>query len=93
MQQDLVRLTLTEIDGGTTIDAALIPDRPLEAGEQYRFHFDMTRCIGCRSCEIACNEQNGNPAEIKWRRVGELEGGVYPFTQRTYLSMGCNHCL
>ena len=93
VQQDLVRLTLTEIDGGTTIDAALIPDRPLEAGEQYRFHFDMTRCIGCRSCEIACNEQNGNPAEIKWRRVGELEGGVYPFTQRTYLSMGCNHCL
>ena len=20
----------------------------LEEGEQYRFHFDMTRCIGCR---------------------------------------------
>ena len=71
----------------------LIPDRALEPGEQYRFHFDMTKCIGCRSCEVACNEQNGNPAEIKWRRVGELEGGVYPDTQRTYLSMGCNHCL
>ena len=25
--------------------------------------------------------------------LGELEGGVYPDTQRTYLSMGCNHCL
>ena len=22
----------------------------------------MTKCIGCRSCEIACNEQNGNPS-------------------------------
>lgn len=62
-------------------------------GEQYRFHFDMTKCIGCRCCEVACNEQNGNPAEINWRRVGEIEGGVYPFTQRFYLSMGCNHCL
>ena len=71
----------------------LIPDRALQAGEQYRFHFDMTKCIGCRSCEVACNEQNGNPADIVWRRVGELEGGVYPDSHRHYLSMGCNHCL
>jgi formate dehydrogenase iron-sulfur subunit len=71
----------------------LIPDRPLEPGEQYRFHFNMTKCIGCRSCEIACNEQNGNPTDIRWRRIGEIEGGVYPNTSRHYLSMGCNHCL
>jgi Fe-S-cluster-containing dehydrogenase component len=71
----------------------LIPSRPLEEGEQYRFHFNMTKCIGCRSCEVACNEQNGNPADILWRRIGELEAGSYPETQRHYLSMGCNHCL
>ena len=53
----------------------------------------MTRCIGCRSCEVACNEQNGNPAHIQWRRVGEIEGGTYPNTLRHFLSMGCNHCL
>ena len=64
-----------------------------KGGEQYRFHFDMSRCIGCRCCEVACAEQNGNPFEINWRRVGEIEGGSYPFTQRFYLSMGCNHCL
>jgi len=72
---------------------SLLPSRPLEEGEQYRFHFNMTKCIGCRSCEVACNEQNGNPASILWRRIGELEGGSYPDTQRHYLSMGCNHCL
>ncbi len=71
----------------------LIPERPLESGEQYRFHFDMRKCIGCKCCVVACNEQNGNPAELNWRRVGEVEGGHYPFTQRHYLSMGCNHCL
>lgn len=71
----------------------LIPARALEQGEQYRFHFNMTKCIGCRSCEIACNEQNGNPAEIHWRRFGEIEGGTWPNTERSYLSMGCNHCL
>ena len=71
----------------------LIPERPLEAGEQYRFHFDMTKCIGCKCCVVACNEQNGNPAALNWRRVGEVEGGHYPYTERYHLSMGCNHCL
>jgi formate dehydrogenase iron-sulfur subunit len=66
---------------------------PPGPGEQYRFHFDMTKCIGCKCCVVACNEQNGNPADILWRRVGEIEGGAYPDTLRHYLSMGCNHCL
>jgi formate dehydrogenase iron-sulfur subunit len=92
----IVRMTLADL--GQPFEPAivvtrLIPDRPLEPGEQYRFHFNMTKCIGCRSCEIACNEQNGNPADIRWRRIGEIEGGTYPNTQRHYLSMGCNHCL
>jgi formate dehydrogenase iron-sulfur subunit len=70
-----------------------IPQRALLPGEQYRFHFDMTKCIGCKCCVVACNEQNGNPADINWRRVGEIEGGWYPDTQRLHLSMGCNHCI
>src|SRR5437762_3585698 len=79
----------------TSVDQSVprIPHRALETGEQYRFHFDMTKCIGCKCCVVACNEQNGNPADINWRRVGEIEGGWYPNTQRSYLSMGCNHCL
>jgi DMSO reductase iron-sulfur subunit len=75
------------------IKTSLIPERALLPGEQYRFHFDMTKCIGCRSCEVACNEQNGNPADLRWRRIGEIEGGSWPDTSRHYLSMGCNHCL
>ena len=73
--------------------AKLIPNRPPAEGEQYRFHFDMGLCIGCKCCVVACNEQNGNPASMNWRRVGEIEGGVYPDTQRFHMSMGCNHCL
>jgi DMSO reductase iron-sulfur subunit len=88
----LVRVTVAPLDE-VAASPALMPDRPLAPGEQYRFHFDMTKCIGCRSCEVACNEQNGNPADLHWRRIGEIEGGVYPDTRRHYLSMGCNHCL
>ncbi|HVZ22435.1 MAG TPA: DmsC/YnfH family molybdoenzyme membrane anchor subunit [Vicinamibacterales bacterium] len=72
---------------------ARVPSRLPAAGEQYRFHADMGKCIGCKCCVVACNEQNGNPAEINWRRVGEIEGGWYPDATRSYLSMGCNHCL
>lgn len=73
--------------------AARMPHRAPGPGEQYRFHFDMGTCIGCKCCVVACNEQNGNPAAINWRRVGEIEGGWYPQTARSFLSMGCNHCL
>ena len=73
--------------------AGRMPARLPGDGEQYRFHFDMSRCIGCKCCVVACNEQNGNPAAINWRRVGEIEGGWYPHTQRAYFSMGCNHCV
>ena len=89
----IVRLSEGALALADVLDLPLIPGRIPGEGEQYRFHFDMTRCIGCRSCEVACNEQNGNPEEIRWRRIGEIEGGTYPDTQRLYLSMGCNHCV
>jgi formate dehydrogenase iron-sulfur subunit len=65
----------------------------LEPGQHYRFTFDMGACIGCHSCEVACAEQNGLPADVSWRRVGEIEGGEYPNTKRMHISMACNHCL
>jgi len=66
---------------------------PLKEGEQYRFHFDAVACVGCRCCEVACNEQNNNPADIKWRRVGEMEGGEFPAFTQLLNSMSCNHCI
>jgi Fe-S-cluster-containing dehydrogenase component/DMSO reductase anchor subunit len=66
---------------------------PLDAGEQYRFAFAMDACVGCHSCEAACAEQNGLPADTAWRRVGEIEGGEFPQTKRFHISMSCNHCL
>ncbi|MDQ7085824.1 MAG: DmsC/YnfH family molybdoenzyme membrane anchor subunit [Sulfurovum sp.] len=65
----------------------------LNKGEQYRFHFDATACVGCHCCEVACNEQNANPDDIKWRRVGEMETGTFPDTLQMFNSMSCNHCL
>ena len=65
----------------------------LKENEQYRFHFDLTACVGCHCCEAACNEQNGNDADVKWRRVGEMEGGIFPDVSQLFNSMSCNHCI
>ncbi len=66
---------------------------PLKEKEQYRFHFDMSACVGCHSCEVACNEQNNNLPDVKWRRVGEMEAGTFPNVSRLFNSMSCNHCI
>ena len=65
----------------------------LRPGQQYRFHFDMTACVGCHCCEVACNEQNNNPSDVKWRRVGEMEAGEFPDVLQLFNSMSCNHCV
>lgn len=92
----LTRGRMHEVPAPAELSRALpapIPVRAPAPGEQYRFHIDMRKCIGCKCCVVACNEQNGNPAAINWRRVTEIEGGWYPHAARAYLSMGCNHCV
>ncbi len=67
--------------------------RKPKKGEQYRFHFDASACIGCHCCEVACNEQNNNPSDVKWRRVGEMQSGIFPKVSHHFNSMSCNHCI
>jgi formate dehydrogenase iron-sulfur subunit len=69
------------------------PGDILPKGTQWRFVFDMTTCIGCHACEVACGEQNGLPTDTAWRRVGEIEIGSFPTTRRFHMSMACNHCV
>ncbi len=69
-----------------------MPELPLEPGERYRFHFDVSRCVGCRCCEVACEEQNAVPHDARWRTVGTLLGGEFPFTKQLTLSTSCHHC-
>ncbi len=53
--------------------------------EHKGFVFDANLCLGCRSCEMACRNENHTPPLIHWRRVKQIGIG-------TYLSMSCNHC-
>ena len=90
--EDGVTFMLTPRTNAPTLREAVatprMPERVPGPGEQYRFHVDMGKCIGCKCCVVACNEQNGNPAAINWRRVTEIEGGWYPKAERSYMSVG-----
>ncbi|RME92060.1 MAG: 4Fe-4S dicluster domain-containing protein [Verrucomicrobia bacterium] len=53
---------------------------------------DLKKCIGCRSCQVACKSENRTPLRTDWRFVVERESGVYPRPKREFISLACNHC-
>lgn len=59
---------------------------------QLGFYFDMTRCTGCRCCQVACKDKNDLPVGVFFRRVVDFEGGEFPDVWAASLSMSCNHC-
>ena len=53
---------------------------------------DLTRCVGCQTCTIACKQEHGLPAGTAWRFVADCEVGAYPDVRRLFLPMQCMHC-
>ena len=53
---------------------------------------DLEKCIGCRTCFVACKSENNTPLRTDWRYVVERERGSYPTPQREFISLACNHC-
>ncbi|MCH7903332.1 MAG: 4Fe-4S dicluster domain-containing protein [Armatimonadetes bacterium] len=53
---------------------------------------DLTRCIGCDACTIACKQENGTPVNTFFARVLNVEAGTYPNVKRVYIPVLCNHC-
>jgi len=53
--------------------------------KQLGFLFDVNRCVGCRSCEMACKNEHQTSFKIRWRRVSQTSAD-------SFLSISCNHC-
>lgn len=72
--------------------------------KQLGFYIDTTRCANCKACQIACQDKNDLPPEIRWRRLYPYEGGAWiadpshkkPLTPEgvfSYsVSISCMHC-
>lgn len=70
--------------------------------ERHAFHFDGTRCTGCKTCALACKDYNGLTSDFAYRQVYEYGGGSWTqddsgcWTTDSfvyYISISCNHCL
>jgi len=53
---------------------------------------DLRRCVGCQTCTAACRHANGTPPGVQWRRVLDMEIGIYPDVHRAFVPVGCMHC-
>ena len=60
---------------------------------QYGFFVDLSRCIGCNGCVIACKQWHDiAPGPVKWMRVYQWESGTFPDTRIHLLPIMCYHC-
>lgn len=54
---------------------------------------NLTRCVGCYACVVACKQENFLPPEIFYNRVLISEdGGHYPVVAKRMYPTQCNHC-
>lgn len=58
---------------------------------QLGWKIDLTRCIGCRACQVACKSEN-NTGRVSYRNVIFEETGAFPGTKLEFVTMACNHC-
>ncbi len=59
---------------------------------QLGFVLDMTRCIGCHACTVACKSENGVPVGDFRTWVKYTEEGAFPEVKRSFTVLRCNQC-
>lgn len=89
--------TLMVAIGGTWVsfDEALA-----KAKSEYAMVIDLNKCVGCRACELACNQRNDLPEGVSYIRVHDhWEGGSLHHigeqaeqASHYHLPVQCQHC-
>ena len=67
---------------------------------KYGFAINLHRCVGCRTCVIACKMENNVPAGVSRIQVYNGEGGTvydrptgtYPNLEYVWTPVPCQHC-
>lgn len=67
---------------------------------QLGFFIDVSKCVGCKTCQVACKDKNNLEVGRNFRHVVEYAGGDWKplhgaWVQDVfayYVSVACNHC-
>ena len=70
---------------------------------RYGMVIDVSRCVGCYSCFLACRDEHANnehlpvaiaqpPTGHKWIDVREVERGSFPKIRVSHIPVPCLHC-
>ena len=60
---------------------------------KYGMGLDASRCVGCQTCVVACQQEHNTRPGVAWSHVDAVElGEAWPEVDRLYLSHGCMHC-
>ena len=60
--------------------------------KQYGFWFEVSRCVECYACDVACKAEHDVDLGVHWRRVINVWSGAFPTPSLKTLSLGCMHC-
>ena len=56
------------------------------------FYVDTTRCVNCKTCQVACKKKFHLDKGLVYRSVSGFEVGEYPEARFYAVSHACNHC-
>ncbi|OUO89867.1 4Fe-4S ferredoxin [Gordonibacter sp. An230] len=65
---------------------------------QYAILTDLSKCVGCLACSVACKVVNDVPLGSYWNKVLRVgpnprtEGGQWPDVYMYFLTIQCQHC-
>lgn len=62
---------------------------------KYIFDIDLSRCVNCCACAVACMDQNDifpEKGDMPLRRCFTVEQGQGMDVKMTYMSISCMHC-
>jgi len=59
---------------------------------KYAMVIDHSKCLGCKTCTIACNVENSVLTTKTWNVVLDTIEGDYPGYKRKFVPRPCMHC-